>query len=648
MQIASPWWLYEVRGKVVISTNSSGSTYDGSFLKDTCFGSGVALEVHRTLTSPRALWGNEFQSSSYGLRCTASNSVGNSLFVGNYDGLLAYHPVAGGELAGELTLTNCTFSDNENGVHAGGVEGTQNKITVKDCVFTHSPTSGSPTFAIRIHGDDCALDESYNGFFRPGAGTSDHVWFNTGWVPINPQNSLNLSQKPYDISAQYARRFLLSQSSACVNAGSSSSEGVGMNVETTSLASAPDQGIVDMGYHYRLLPGALSPPGPQNVVVLYNSNPLTPEGQMSTRIKNYYCSKRGIPADNELGIILPPGDAWSSEDDPPPEGRNIWLDQYYLDVLPAVQTWFGQHSGADIRFIVVCKGMPYKVLEWPANAFASITCRLSLWSCDAADRPWPFSGEDNRMDYSEFVVCPPVEAGFRGVAANVRFARNVYAVRAEASGRRALIRCLATMLNAYDEEAVYKMIDKSTGKREPRDNVYWVLDYSWPSPMRMSPFEEAGIDVASKVYVDEIQGHWVMSSDIGDGWLMGYDMGPDGPFYQWRRTVIDFRAANGAIEHVAESWSGRRFVEDPYGEDENPQGLLADAFHPQANQGNSYERSLSGGACYVEEPGSAHISSNILFPRYFGGYTLAEAYYMAMHLANGKVLVVGDPLMTIE
>ncbi len=643
MNMESPrWCAAPLRGRVRLTSESNPY----SRFEDTWVSWSVGLEIDLTLNS--TLTGNVFQYSSRGVRCAAPNSFSNSLFVANGDGLSAWDAVQGGLLDGELTVTNCTFADNERGIRVGTAQGGESQLTAKDCIFTHDPTSASPTTAISVQDWDCTLDENHSAFHKPGGDENDHVWYVDHYIPINTQaGSMNLTQPPYDTTTEYCRRFLLSQTCPAVDAGSCSAEEARMNVETTSGLGSLDDATVDMGYHYRVLPPT-TPPGPSNVLVVWNANG-TDEGDESEEIKDYYCSARNILGGNVLGINLPPASYYAHPWDAA-EKKNIDAEDYYQRIRDVIAGWFAapENQGKDIRFIVLCKGLPYRVEfgvpKWP---YYSITGRLTCWEYDTNANRLSCSSDD----YTDINV-------FTGAAVNKRFGRNVYSLKCS-DGKRVPISCLVTMLNGYSVDDVKKMIDKSVGFREPRDSVYWIIDNRNDAAMLgsgESNFREVGIKTEGpdkRLFVDYEYEH-LMSSDISDGPLMGYSNYSSGyfqwgedEFYPWRRITIDFRAANGCIETVAESHDGRGFMD---GTITWGQGLTADGFHPEANQGSDYSRSLSGGCCHSQEPTVFGVAyPDVLYPRYYQGYTFAEAAFMAQRvLGAAKVLHVGDPLMTVE
>lgn len=133
-------------------------------------------------------------------------------------------------------------------------------------------------------------------------------------------------------------------------------------------------------------------PGPENVLVVWNSNSL-----VSDSVKNYYRDARGIPSSNIVPLNLP--DTTITVDGVTHlvklvEGGNIIRDS----VNHAIQTWFAtQHAWKyfyqyvaepikdhlvsnnlteTIRYIVLCKGTPFKIQAAVDGAWA--ICNMAV------------------------------------------------------------------------------------------------------------------------------------------------------------------------------------------------------------------------------------------------------------------------------
>ena len=124
-----------------------------------------------------------------------------------------------------------------------------------------------------------------------------------------------------------------------------------------------------------------------------------------------------------------------------------------------------------------------------------------------------------------------------------------------------------------------------------------------------------------------------------------YSWGSNDPAIRQRHFGLKFQP--GAIGGMFVSTDGRTFREPP------ANWALANwndkatwfAGSPQSLAGDLIREGITGVAGHVAEPLLGHtIRPDILFPAYVAGFSLAEAYYLAMPSVSWMTVVVGDPL----
>ena len=124
-----------------------------------------------------------------------------------------------------------------------------------------------------------------------------------------------------------------------------------------------------------------------------------------------------------------------------------------------------------------------------------------------------------------------------------------------------------------------------------------------------------------------------------------YSWGSNDPAIRRRKFSLTFRP--GAIGGMFVSTDGRTFREPP------ADWALADwkdkktwfAGSPQSLAGDLIREGITGVAGHVAEPLLGNtIRPDILFPAYVAGFSLAEAFYLAMPSVSWMTVVVGDPL----
>jgi tetratricopeptide (TPR) repeat protein len=105
--------------------------------------------------------------------------------------------------------------------------------------------------------------------------------------------------------------------------------------------------------------------------------------------------------------------------------------------------------------------------------------------------------------------------------------------------------------------------------------------------------------------------------------------------------------APGALASLFVSTDARTFSEPPEewkpGPWESKQSYHAGS--PQSLTGDLIRAGVTGVAGYVNEPYlDASVRPDLLFPAYFAGFNLAEAFYLALPTLSWQSVIIGDPL----
>jgi uncharacterized protein (TIGR03790 family) len=124
-----------------------------------------------------------------------------------------------------------------------------------------------------------------------------------------------------------------------------------------------------------------------------------------------------------------------------------------------------------------------------------------------------------------------------------------------------------------------------------------------------------------------------------------YSWGSNDPAIARRRFGLGF--APGALAAMFVSTDGRTFKEPPpnwnVGNWQDPKTFFAGS--PQSLIGDLIREGATGAAGHVAEPYlDGAIRPHVLFPAYFGGFNLAESFYLAMPFLSWQTVVIGDPL----
>lgn len=222
-------------GSAVISENvikSNAALYGGGISSQWGWSNEFEIE-HNKIVRNVATHGGGFWMDKAGTRITFKNNlIGDN--TGNGIDIEDYAP------ASVVFVLNNTIIGNEVGI-----------FCMLDSIFITNNIISNNNQGISIFGANY-YEITYND-----------VWNNPGGDFINCEPGIgNISEDPLFVSGPHGD-FYLSQFAAgqpeespCVDEGSTSAQELGLDVFTTRTDQVPDQGLVDIGYHYSIfIPG---------------------------------------------------------------------------------------------------------------------------------------------------------------------------------------------------------------------------------------------------------------------------------------------------------------------------------------------------------------------------------------------------------
>lgn len=332
----------------------------------------------------------------------------------------------------------------------------------------------------------------------------------------------------------------------------------------------------------------------------------------SAQIGDHYAKSRGIPPDQIIELTLPLRDEITQQD-------------YATLIERPIAAWFAASGAQDrILYLVLTKGVPIRVAGTGGleGTTASVDSQLTLLYRRMTGASVPIQG---RVDN-------PYYLGSAEIAKAKPFTHEAHDI------------FLVSRLDGYTVEDVIRLIDRG---KAPGSRGTFVLDQRVGLLERANTWLETAADrlralgLTDRVVLDTTSRVVTNEKDV-----LGY--------YSWgsndqgvKQRDFGFTFAPGALAAMFVSTDGRTFTAPP---DTWQIGTWEkkDSYHagsPQSLAGDLIRAGVTGIAAHVGEPFlDATIRPEILFPAYVSGFTLVEAYYLAMPYLSWQTVVIGDPL----
>ena len=354
---------------------------------------------------------------------------------------------------------------------------------------------------------------------------------------------------------------------------------------------------------FLVLPTAAHAQGPQNILLVVNES--SPD---SVRIADHYAKVRAVPAGQIVRLKVPVADAISRSayQDSIEEPIAVWLSRYLLQ--------------DQILFIVLTKGVPLRIdgTGGQAGTVASVDSELTVLYRKMAGTPVAVAG---RIDNPYFLNDRPLSEARRFT----RSAADIY---------------LVTRLDGFTVDEVLKLIDRAVKPvRDGRivlDQKSTMIDRGGDQWLAETAKRLTESGQAARVTLEATRAVAATPDPV-----LGYfSWGSNDPANQLRQ--MGFAYAPGAIGGMFVSTDGRTFREPPATWKPAPAGSASGG---QTLAGDLIREGITGISASVAEPYlDAIVRPQILFPAYLSGYTMAEAYYLAMPYLSWQTVIVGDPL----
>ena len=348
----------------------------------------------------------------------------------------------------------------------------------------------------------------------------------------------------------------------------------------------------------------------QNILLVINT--ASPE---SVRVGEHYARRRTLPDDAILRLAAPTGD-------------EISRDEYARTLKTPLIAWFARQTAHDrICCIVLTKGVPLRIAGTPGRngTLASVDSELALLYRRMAGKAAPPQG----------FVPNPYFAGDTAVGEWRPFSHEAFDI------------FLVTRLDGYSVDDVLGLIDRG---QAPSADGHVVLDMKAALQDRGNQWLQQAADRLTQMGLGDRVVLDTTSTVVRDQQnLLGYySWGSNDPGIQDRD--LGNRFAPGALAGQFVSTDGRTFREPPPGWRLGrwPEKDTHYAASPQSLAGDLVRQGVTGVSAQVAEPFfDATVRPEILFPAWFSGFTLAEAYYLAIPYLSWQTIVVGDPLATL-
>jgi len=436
-------------------------------------------------------------------------------------------------------------------------------------------------------------------------------------------------------------------------------------------------------------------PGPENVLVVYNLN-----SSVSDSVANYYLSARGIQESNIIG--LPDLDTLAYITDPEtgvehlielrqgegnekeiiydtqgrfdPVYRHGWI--YFIDriAIPIANKLKTTNENGDtlknvIRFIVLCKGVPFRIQITPFNTHSSCNQNVPI------DGLLCFLGEDLNDPYHlmTYLNTTPASNGKcqgtysiknpyynvdQNFSMDYNFIPNYFKTTAIINGQftNITLSYLVSHLDAPGFDVVKNMIDSSVAAINS-SGYDWFIDAD-PTPcaggsiilnqyFTRNIFNNLGI---TNYFIDNSETVFTshpkpVMSYSSNGRHTSENPNDNCDLYfqpSYIQTQLYFTYIAGSVFNTGESFNARTIGIDPL----NDPSFSRD-------QGQIPEFFIKGGTVGVGQvfhgPGTGGIinDNSVMLPSYALGYSFIEAAYLGMTHLTATRIVVGDPLTRI-
>jgi uncharacterized protein (TIGR03790 family) len=311
-----------------------------------------------------------------------------------------------------------------------------------------------------------------------------------------------------------------------------------------------------------------------------------------------------------------------------PTSDEVTREQFSRTIETPLIAWFGRQAAHDrIACLVLTKGVPLRIAGTTGRngTTASVDSELALLYRRMTGKPVPPQG---------FVV-NPYFTGDQPISAWRPFSHENVDI------------FLVTRLDGYTADDAIALIDRA---QAPAASGRVVLDMKAALDDKGNQWLQAAADrlrlmgLGDRVVLDTTSAVVRDQQDV----LGYYSWGSNDPAITDRD--LHNRFAPGAIAGQFVSTDGRTFQEPPAGWTFGrwPEKDTHHAGSPQSLAGDLIRQGVTGVSAQVAEPFfDATIRPEILFPAYLSGFTLAEAYYLAMPFLSWQTVVVGDPLATV-
>ena len=401
-------------------------------------------------------------------------------------------------------------------------------------------------------------------------------------------------------------------------------------------------------------------PDANRVLVVYNSNSDT-----SLMVKNYYVAARGIPDPlNVVGLPLPDSIEINFNDISHwvgiRQGSDIIRDlnnyyigtwtptfhawKYYLDhVYTPIKNWITSHNlSSTIRYIVLCKGIPFKIQAVGHGGSASYNygnCTVDGLLCMLNTNNYDSFIENSVYLHNKLNPYHHTDPNF---TLEHRFLQDHYVTE------EYKLSYLVSHLDGISYDIIKGIIDKSMDP-DTSGTATWILDndpaFGYYFKSTKDNLEALGFNV-----FDDYSHNWITSYN---GNVMGYASwgthAEDGNEFwndsAWVKDSLHFSLSNGSVFNTNESFNGNSMstLKWHYVVHESPNWHHTQGLATQFTQ-------IGGTATlgHAFEPWTDGIIDNsIFFPAYAIGYNLVDAAYQGMKYLAHENVIVGDPLLRI-